>query len=93
MLIILFCTKKSGDIHEEKNVLQALEQLAISEEIKVILTSNIRLMSIGYRVLKVFNSIKEKPFDSAVALLGAFFATADNLISVISDEMDVDNEV
>lgn len=73
---------------EEKKILSHLSQANLSTEFETVFLLNMRVMSIAYRVCKVFQNIKERPFDSTIAYFMAILTVMGNMADIINNELD-----
>jgi len=60
----------------------------LDDAIKQIIITNMRFISLCYRIFKVMNDIKERPFDTAIGVLQAMFEVASNIMDIIDGEVN-----
>ena len=85
-------TEEDNDLvlQEEKKIYHHLTHANLSNEFETILLTNMRLMSVAYRIFKVLQNIKERPFDSTIALIMAMLSVMANIADMINSELSSD---
>ena len=59
----------------------------VNDVIKQVIITNMKFMSLCYRIFKVLDDIKQRPFDSAIGVLQAFFEVGSNILDLVDGEI------
>lgn len=77
-----------GVILAELNIYPQLLNIDyVNDVIKQVIITNMKFMSLCYRIFKVLDDINQRPFDSAIGVLQAFFEVGSNILDLVDGEI------